>query len=168
MAIDVAAALKTLHKTPVPQLRERYAEVFGEPTRSNNKQFLIKRIIWRMQALDEGDLTERAKRRAAELARDADIRVRPPVMPLGDDESNETVEVPFRVPTDQRLPMPGTLLNRKYKGATVQVRVLRQGFEFDGEIYRSLSAVARKITGSHWNGYHFFGIAKPARENETQ
>ena len=60
--------------------------------------------------------------------------------------------------------MAGTLLKRRYKGQTVQVRVLAQGFEFDGEAYRSLSAVARKVTGAHWNGYHFFGLPRPGKE----
>ena len=64
--------------------------------------------------------------------------------------------------------MAGTLLKRRYKGQTVQVRVLAQGFEFDGEVYRSLSAVARKVTGAHWNGYHFFRLAKPGKETITQ
>ena len=167
MAIDVAATLKTLQRTPVPQLRQRYAEVFGEPTRSNNKQFLVKRIIWRLQALEEGDLSERARRRAAELARDADLRIRPPAAPAGDSEPTETATAPFRVPADRRLPMPGALLTRKYKGRTIQVRVLRQGFEFDGEIFRSLSAVARKVTGSHWNGHLFFNTGQAAQEAES-
>lgn len=166
MAIDVAASLKTLQRTPVPQLRERYAEVFGEPTKSNNKQFLVKRIIWRMQVLEEGGLSERARRRAAELARDADLRVRPPAIAPADADPGEVATAPFRVAADHRLPMPGTLLTREYKGQTVQVRVLRQGFEFDGEIYRSLSAVARKVTGSHWNGWLFFGMAQPGKGGE--
>ena len=59
-------------------LRETYHEVFGEETRSRHKEFLWKRIAWRLQANEEGDLSERAKRRAAELANDADIRVRVP------------------------------------------------------------------------------------------
>ena len=60
--------------------------------------------------------------------------------------------------------MAGTLLTREYKGRTVQVRVLPDGFEFDGDVYRSLSAVARKVTGAHWNGYHFFGASGRRRE----
>ena len=167
MAIDVASKLKALRGMTIPQLRERYAEVFGEPTRSNNKQFLVKRIIWRMQALDEGGLSERARRRAAELARDADLRIRPPTKPIDDEASAKVTEAPFRVAADERLPMPGTLLTREYKGQTIQVRILTKGFEFDGETYRSLSAVARKVTGSHWNGYLFFGIAKPAKETKS-
>jgi hypothetical protein len=56
--------------------------------------------------------------------------------------------------------MVGTLLTRKYKGRTLQVKVATDGFEFEGEMYKSLSAIAKAVTGSHWNGYHFFGLAK--------
>ncbi len=56
--------------------------------------------------------------------------------------------------------MPGTILLRQYAGRTVQVQVREQGFEYDGQIYTSLTAVAKQITGRHWNGFHFFGLAK--------
>jgi hypothetical protein len=148
----------------VTQLRVRYAEVFGEAARSFNKQHLVKRIAWRLQAMHEGDLSERARRRAHELANDADLRIRPPATPVDAGDNGGTATSAFRVEADDRLPMVGTLLKRRYKGQTVQVRVLEQGFEFDGEVYRSLSAVARKITGSHWNGYHFFDLPKPGKE----
>jgi hypothetical protein len=68
--------------------------------------------------------------------------------------------VPFS--RDQRLPLPGTVLTRDYKGQTVQIRVLENGFEYDGEVYRSLSAVAKAITGTHTNGYLFFRLRKEA------
>jgi len=164
MPIDVDTAVKTLARMTVTQLRERYAEVFGEATRSFNKQHLIKRIAWRLQAIHEGDLSERARRRAGELANDADLRIRPPAAPPAADGNGSVATSPFRIEPDDRLPMPGTLLKREYKGQTVQVRVLSEGFEFEGDIYRSLSAVARKVTGGHWNGYHFFGLPKPAKE----
>lgn len=164
MPIDVDAAVRTLNRMTVPQLRERYAEVFGEQARSSNKQHLVKRIAWRLQAIHEGDLSERARRRARALANDADLRIRPPAIPADAGDNGEVITSPFRVAPDDRLPMAGTLLKREYKGQTVQVRVLPQGFEFDGEVFRSLSAVARKITGAHWNGYHFFGLPRPGRE----
>lgn len=164
MPIDVEAALKALNRMTITQLRQRYAEVFGEAARSFNKQHLVKRIAWRLQAMHEGDLSERARRRARELANDADLRIRPPAAPDEASDVGTTVTSPFRVAADDRLPMAGTLLKRQYKGRTVQVRVLPQGFEFDGEVFRSLSAVARRITGAHWNGFHFFGLPKPGKE----
>ena len=167
MPIDVDAAVTTLKRMTVTQLRERYAEVFGETARSFNKQHLVKRIAWRLQAIHEGDLSERARRRAGELGNDADLRIRPPAAPAEVGDNGGTTTSPFRVGGDDRPPMPGTLLKREYKGRTVQVRVLPHGFEFDGEVYRSLSAVARKVTGAHWNGYHFFGLPKPGKVAAT-
>jgi len=164
VALDIDKVVKELRRMTVTRLRGRYAEVFGEATRSGNKQHLVKRIAWRLQAMHEGDLSERARRRAHELANDADLRIRPPATPVDAGDNGGTATSAFRVEADDRLPMVGTLLKRRYKGQTVQVRVLEQGFEFDGEVYRSLSAVARKITGSHWNGYHFFDLPKPGKE----
>jgi hypothetical protein len=57
-----------------------------------------------------------------------------------------------------RLPLPSTLITHQYKGRLVQVKVAADGFEFEGEFYKSLSAVAKKVTGSHWNGFKFFNL----------
>ncbi len=78
MALNIHAELKRLGTLKTPQLKARYAELFGEPTRCNNRPYLIKRIAWRLQARAEGDLSERARKRAAELADDADLRTRAP------------------------------------------------------------------------------------------
>ena len=59
---------------------------------------------------------------------------------------------------DNRLPLPGQEIMREYKGQMFLVRVLEKGFELEGEVYKSLSAVARKITGTHCNGYLFFRL----------
>lgn len=78
MSLDIVHEVKVLKTMTVGELREKYREVFGEESRSWNKPFLWKRIAWRLQALAEGDLSERARRRAEELANDADLRIRPP------------------------------------------------------------------------------------------
>ncbi len=72
MALDVARELAAMRRMTVTQLRARYVEVIGEPTRSSNRQHLIRRLAWRLQALEEGSLSDRAVRRAAELANEAD------------------------------------------------------------------------------------------------
>lgn len=164
--VDVPKLLRSLHAMGVPALRSRYERVFGEPARSNNKIFLIRRIVWREQALREGDLSERARRRAAELARDADLRVRPPKDLLPCPEGGTAVTVAMAAGTDPRLPTAGTLLKREYKGRTHAVLVLENGFEYAGEFFRSLSAVANRITGGHWNGCAFFGLKTPAGNTE--
>jgi Protein of unknown function (DUF2924) len=153
--LNIANEVATLQRLSVGQLRQRFAQLFGETTKASNRTWLVKRILWRLQALAEGDLSERARRRAAELARDADLRLNPPqstvatTMPPPD-------SIPVPAPIDPRLPPPGTILTRPYKGQLMQVQVLSQGFAYGGRIYASLSAVAKAITGSHTNGFLFF------------
>jgi hypothetical protein len=139
------------------QLRQRFVEVFGETTRAGNKIWLVKRIAWRMQALAEGDLSERARRRAEELARDADLRLNPPRnKSIAPPPMPEGVAAPMPAAVDARLPPPGTILTRPYKGQLVQVQILTDGFAYGGGVYPSLSAVAKAISGSHCNGFLFF------------
>jgi hypothetical protein len=107
-----------------------------------------------MQALAEGSLSERARRRAAELARDTDLRLNPPRSKAAAAAPPEPAGVPE--PADPRLPPPGTILTRPYKGQLVQVQVLTDGFAYAATVYPSLSAVAKAVTGTHTNGYHFF------------
>ena len=157
--MNVGKEIAVLKHMTVAELRAKYAEVFGEETRSRHKMFLVKRIAWRLQSLAEGDLSERARRRAEELANDADIRMTPPRRTPGPEGQPVAVGT-LRVSADKRLPMPGTVLTREYKGRTIVVTILPNGFEYEGKVYKSLSAVARAVTGTHWNGYHFFQLGK--------
>ncbi len=110
-----------------------------------------------MHANEEGGLSERARQRAKDLAADSDVRLTAPkVRPVG--APGPTKVATIQISEDERLPMAGAILTRRDKNQVVEVRVLPHGFESEGDIYRSLSAVAAKITGSHWNGYRFFGI----------
>lgn len=161
MGVDVAKELARLRQMTVPELRQRYAEVFGEPSRCRHKQFLVKRIIWRVQANEQGDLSERARQRAEELANDADLRLTPPKL-KGASAFGQTVTLSAPM-LPESAPMPGTILSRQYKGREVRVLVLENGFEHEGQVYRSLSAVAQAITGSHWNGRLFFGLKEDGR-----
>jgi len=157
--MNVGKEIALLKRMTLEELRRRYAEVFGEETRNRHKDFLVKRIAWRIQSVGEGSLSERARRRAEELASDADIRMHAPkITSLPAQERTRVGEL--HISQDNRLPMPGAVLERAYKGKTVIVTVLPNGFEYEGKVYRSLSAVARAVTGTHWNGYHFFGLLK--------
>lgn len=153
--------IRALKGMTTGELRDKYREVFSEESRSYNKQYLVRRIAWQLQARDEGGLSERALRRAEELADDSYLRTRAPKkIPGSNDSSDRTTVRPFSSSHDRRLPMPGTVLTREYKGETITVTVIDGGFEFDGELYKSLTAVAKAVTGSHWNGYHFFGFKR--------
>jgi hypothetical protein len=149
--VDALRAMRT------GELLDRYARVFGEPARTRHKTYLIRRIAWRLQAQAEGDLSQRARERAVLLARNADVRVTPPrdaASPVP--RPGTVVRVP--VQTDPRLPSVGTVITRAYKGRTVRVQVLAGGFEYDGRRYDTLTAVALAVTGTHWNGFRFFGL----------
>ncbi|MDX2087846.1 MAG: DUF2924 domain-containing protein [Kofleriaceae bacterium] len=158
MPDTVLSEIRRLGQMSVGELHGRYVEVFGEPARSRNRDYLRKRIAWRIQELAEGGLPERVKARALALARDADLRVVPPRAPRG-------VPVPPKLPAiaseprDPRTPSAGATFRREFRGATHEVTVLEDGFEYKGRRYKSLSAVAREITGTRWNGWAFFGIA---------
>ena len=155
MTLNIAKEVAAMGRMTTKQLQDKHIEVFGERTRSSHKQYLIKRIAWRMQANAHGDLSERARKRAEELANDSDLRTTPPkVKPV----DQPAVTTPVAFDHDSRLPMPGAILRRQYKDREIVVRLLPKGFEFEGEVYRSLSAVAKAVTGKHWNGYHFFQI----------
>jgi hypothetical protein len=156
MSTTIGRELEALERMTPRQLREKYAEVFGEQTNSGNKRWLVKRIAWRMQSAAEGDLSERARRRAEELASDADLRMNAPKLAALSGTHTATKVIAPR--SDDRLPPPGSIITRPYKGRDLQVRVLATGFEYDGRVYPSLSAVAKAITGSHCNGYLFFRL----------
>jgi DUF2924 family protein len=148
---DTLRQIGALRKLTVGGLRKRYLEVFGEETRSSNKQYLFKKIAYRIQEKKHGGLSDRAKRRAEDLANDSPIHRRPK---LGKGEAKGTT-VRER---DPRLPAPGSLLKRIFGDKEHTVRVLENGFKYDDKPYRSLSAIAREITGTSWNGFGFFGL----------
>ena len=162
MSLNIAKELAKLERMTVGELHDRYVEVFGEPVRSRHRRYLIRRIAWRLQANAEGGLSERALRRAEELANIADVRVTPPKPDGSKRRPPASPTARARVATDGRLPPPGAAITRDYKGQTITVTVLLDGFEYEGERYRSLSAVAKAITGSHINGFRFFGLGGTA------
>jgi hypothetical protein len=103
-------------------------------------------------------LSGRARKRATELVADPDVRLSAP--PARATTATPDQSPTLRVPADDRRPRPGTILTRRYKGRSLQVEVLDHGFACDGQVYRSLSAVAKVVTGSHCSGHLFFGLAK--------
>lgn len=162
MELNITKEIATMQRQSVNDLRDRYHAVFGEDTRARNKQWLIKRIAWKLQANEEGDISERARRLAMEIAQSTDIRTSAPkIRSRPTKQTCETATTFITLPADSRLPMAGTVLVKSYKGRSVQVRVLPNSFEYEGEQYKSLTAIARIVTGQkNINGFHFFKLGK--------
>ena len=159
MELNIHREVAALQRLGAKQLRGRYAEVFGETTPAHNKTWLIRRIAWRLQALAEGDLSERARRRAEELANDADLRLNPP-RPKAADAPQATAPAAAVAPPRT----PGCPPSARCWHASTGARRCRCGCwptasSSRARVYPSLSAVARAITGSHCNGYLFFKMA---------
>ena len=166
----VLVEVESLRRATLAGLREKYREVFQEETRSRHREHLFRRIAWRLQALSEGDLSERARDRAREIARDADLRTVAPAdfFTVNGECVRTTRGKRNRLEQDSRLPLPGTLLTRQWKGRTLLVEVLTNGFRYENQHYSSLSAIAVAITGTRWNGLAFFGLTRPASGAEKK
>src|SRR5262245_52097456 len=111
---DVDEQLAALPHMSTNELCQRYQELFGQPVHTRHKAYLIRKVAWRIQALAEGDLSERARKRAAELANDADVRLMPPRRHSEPPVAGKRV-VKLASACDPRLPATGTALVRKYK-----------------------------------------------------
>jgi hypothetical protein len=158
MTDQIRREIEQLRREKTKALKMRYRELFGEESHSSNHAHLFRRIAWRLQALSEGDLTQRARDRAMQIASDTELRLRAPRQFWRDldDRAKEAAR-------DPRLPTAGTVLERRHQNRTVTVRILAEGFEYDGKIYDSLSSIASTVTGTRWNGFAFFGLNKKVR-----
>lgn len=144
---DEIAELRAL---PMSELCARYEELFGRPPRVKHREFIWKRCAWKIQEQRFGGLSDAAKRRLDELIAEIDL-------PIG--ESHRTVTGRLNQPRKPDSPTVGTAIVREWRGRELRVLVLNDGFEYEGVVYKSLSAVAKVITGTHWNGKLFFGLS---------
>jgi hypothetical protein len=163
---SIAAQVVALTQLNVAQLRERWREVFGEPTTQRHKQYMVKRIAWELQRRESGEqLSPEALKRLDELQ--DEFRNSPPSEWFRGARHNRPQAAPARAKrrpaTTATAPKQGAVLTRDYKRQkiTVTVRGDRE-FEWNGAIYTSLSAAAKAVTGSHCSGNAFFGLIKKA------
>ena len=149
----------------VAELRELYESLYHFPTTNPSKPYLVKRCAWKIQEIESGGLSERAKMRIRELEDEAlawfrnGSGRRKRNKGKSQKQSKRTTDKPTSspprstAPRDPRLPPVGTVLTKKHNGVVYEVHVLSHGFILDDQPYRSLSAIARVITGTKWNGY---------------
>jgi Protein of unknown function (DUF2924) len=154
----VRIAIESLRRLKTKELKARYRDLFGEESPSSNRAHLFRRLAWRLQANAVGDLSDQARERAAALAQDADLRLRAPR------HFWHEIDAPC-APShrDLRLPPAGTVVERFYRGQPIRVTVTAHDFEYRGKNYASLSAIAHRVTGTRWNGFHFFGLKQEWR-----
>lgn len=157
MKDSIAARVNALQGMSIPELKQKYRELYGKENSVANKGYLVKKIAWRIQELEYGGLSEQVRKRAIKIAQTMNLPEKPSsdkLICLNKKKRAAKIHLPN---INRRLPMPGTVLTREYKGKLIQVEVLDDGcFEYEGVKYRSLSAVAKAVTGSHWNGFLFF------------
>ncbi len=148
MTNAITSEIDALQRMTTNELLERYAELHGQPSRTRHRTYLIRKIASRIQANAEGDLSERARKRAAELADDAEIRVMAPKTLVCPPQLDKAPPVTRQIQNDPRLPTPGSAIVREYKGRTIRVVVLGrgEGFEYDGERYRTTSSSYKSHT----------------------
>src|SRR4030088_2214406 len=111
MIPEMGEHIDQLRQMTTAQLRLKYQELFGQASHSNHKDYLFRRIAWRMQALAQGGLSERARRYAQQITQDADLRLCPPNKLL----QAQPLRVTAAPSADPRRPAPGTLLVKRYK-----------------------------------------------------
>jgi len=145
-----------LRKSSVQNLQKRYKELFpGEKAPSANRVWLFKRIAFRLQELEFGGLSGKATARIKELIQQYDPINNKALRPDLKSAAQAHITPSYR---DKRLPIPGSIIIREYKGKKLEVKVLEKGFEYNGRIFKSLTAISKEITGSKWNAFQFFKL----------
>ena len=167
---DVPTQLAALERMTVGQLAAKHRELYGAPTRTRNKPYLRKRLAWRIQELAEGEpaalAMARVHARVAELGVELPERWRMRLAALRKTETLAAADgmgpasslAPIE-PRDPRIPPVGSVLTRIFKGTSHAVIVGREGFEYAGQHFKTLSAVAKHIAGVPWNGFAFFRLS---------
>ena len=145
-----------LRDKSLSELKAKYEEIFeGKKAPSNNKLYLWRKIAYRIQELEHGELSTEAQGRIQQLIQEYDPINNKALRSVNTpaDKSKKSLSI-----RDKRLPIPGTIIIKEYKGIKLEVKVLETGFEYNDKVYRSLTAVAKAVTGAHWNGYLFFNL----------
>ena len=143
----VLAHLASLKAMSVKELKTEWEKLFGTAAPNNSRKFLEFRIAYRIQELTYGGPDGETRRMLDLLA----------------DEVEGHARRKHRI-ADPRNPVTGTKLLREWDGVEHTVTVQKDGFDWQGRKFKSLSAVARAITGTRWNGYRFFGLRERKRE----
>ena len=156
MEKTINTKIAALKNKIIPELQKEFEALFdGQKASSDNKVYLIRRIAYRLQELEHGGLSQKTQNRLKELIALYDPVNNKAIRPKVSVETQTRTKTRGR---DARLPIPGTIITKDYRGKKHQVKILEKGFEYESKIYKHLTAIADKITGAHWNGYNFFNL----------
>ena len=156
MGDNTIAEIMALKELPLGELEKKYEAIFdGKKAPSNNKVYLWRKIAYRMQELEYGSISHEAQNKIQELIQKYDPINNKALRPEGVSHERSKKGTFSR---DKRLPIPGTVITKEYKGIALQVKVVESGFEYNNKVYKSLTAIAKEVTGAHWNGYLFFNL----------
>ncbi|MCQ0971456.1 DUF2924 domain-containing protein [Paracoccus sp. TK19116] len=137
----IPARLAALRTATTPDLKQQWRDLFDSEPPSFNRRYLESRLAYRIQELAYGGLKSETVRRLERLGEELD----------GGDRKKSRIRA-------DAMPITGTKLIREWQGVDHAVTVTADGFEWQGRPYKSLSAIARAITGTRWNGWVFFGL----------
>ena len=144
--------IMALKNAPLEELLRRYKELYGEDAAGTHRLYLWRKVAYRLQEREHDSLSAKAKGRLKALIEEYDPINNKVLRP---DKPASCLPV---IVKDKRLPIPGTVITKEYKDTKYQIKVLEKSFEYNGRIYKTLSAIAKEITGAHWNGYLFFNL----------
>ena len=155
MSENTVTKIMNLKSMSLGELQKEYEEVFGgNKAPSNNKVYLWRKIAYRIQERESGELAEKTQGKIEEFIQKYDPINNKALRP----DNSETQESGKKPNRDKRLPISGTIITKEYKCNKIQVKILESSFEYNNNKYKSLSAIAKEVTGAHWNGYLFFGL----------
>ncbi len=157
MSESIVKQIAGLHRQSVAELKQRWRELFGTEAPAYNRAFLIKRLAYRLQELTHGGLPAAAQAKMKDILREAGLT-----------EDGLTPGTGRSVKRSQHRPILGTRLIRMWRDERHEVTVVEGGYEYQGRCYRSLSAIAQAITGTHWSGRAFFGLPTTAAKGNGQ
>ena len=137
----IPARLVALKTTTTPDLKKQWRDLFDSEPPPFNRRYLESRLAYRIQELAYGGLKRETVKRLEALGEELD----------GGDRKKRSIRADLK-------PIVGTRLIREWQGVEQIVTVTADGFDWQGRPYKSLSAIARAITGTRWNGWVFFGL----------
>ncbi len=157
MRNGILAQITELETLPIAALKARWRELYDTEPPSYNRAHLVKRLAFRIQELAFGGLSEETRAQLREHVKRENL-----------DTETERAARMTRRQRKNGVPVVGTRIVREWHDKRYVVTVVHDGFEYEGRRYRSLSAIAKRITGSHLSGPAFFGLRKPDRHKEAR